>query len=91
MLLHLRHAYHHIDIKPEDRHKTAFRAPDGLWEWNRMAFGFINAPAAFQRMMDIAFGDIQNVLIYLDDLLIVAETEEEMLNIIRTVFERISK
>ena len=45
----------------------------------------------FQRLMDIAFGDIPNVLIYLDDLLIVSQTEEEMIHTIEIIFNRIEQ
>ena len=89
--LDLRHAYHHIEIKPEDRYKTAFRAPDGLWEWVRMGFGFQNAPAAMQRAADVVLKGIPNVIIYIDDVLIIAESEEEMLMLLIQVIQRFKK
>ena len=46
--LDLRHAYHHIAIAPEDRYKTAFITPFGLYQSKRMSFGFVNAPSTFQ-------------------------------------------
>ena len=87
----LRHAYHHIEIKPEDRYKTAFIAPDGLWEWNRMSFGFTNAPATFQRGLDVILADIPNVYVYLDDILIATVSEAEMLATINIVLYRIKE
>ena len=75
----------------QHRHKTAFAAPDGLWDWASMSFGFMNAPGTFQRGMDSIFGDIKGVIIYLDDILICAETEEEMLNILMEIFLRLRK
>ena len=90
--LDLRHAYHHIEIKPEDRYKTAFIAPDGLWEWTRMSFGFRNAPAAMQRSMDAIFRDMEeNVIVYIDDILIVAENEAEMCTMVGEVFHRLEQ
>lgn len=45
--------YYQIEIKEEDRCKTAFRWKNGFYEFNRMTFGLCNAPATFQRAMDI--------------------------------------
>ncbi len=56
--LDLRHGYHHIAVRPEDRHKTAFITHGGLYEFKRMTFGFVNAPAAFQRAMDHIFRNV---------------------------------
>ena len=88
--LDLRHGYHHIAIAPEDRHKTAFITPDGLYEWTRMGFGFKNAPSCFQRAMDVIFRDIPGVIVYIDDILVCATTEREMMDRLRLVFEKLS-
>jgi hypothetical protein len=44
-----------------------------------MPFGLSNAPATFQNMMNHIFRDLLDLglIIYLDDILIYAETEEE--------------
>ena len=38
----------------EDREKAAFRTFCGHYQPTRMAFGLVNGPAQFQRMMDTA-------------------------------------
>ena len=43
--------YWQIPVKKEDRHKTAFQTPLGLFQWTRMPFGLVTAPATFARMM----------------------------------------
>ena len=89
--LDLRHAYHHIEIRPQDRHKTAFITHKGLFEWIRMTFGFSNAPAAFQRAINYIFRDLDFVIIYLDDILILSKTEGEHMKHLRLVFKRLSE
>ena len=71
-LIDLHSGYHQIQIKPEDRHKTAFRTKYGSFEFNVVPFGLANAPATFQRMMNNIFSDILDcyVVVYLDDILV---------------------
>ena len=56
-----------------------------------MPFGLKNVGATFQRLMDSIFGDLDFVFIYLDDILISAENEEEHSRHLRKVFKRLSK
>lgn len=44
-------AYNQVEVHPDDRHKTAFTTPMGLFEYNRMPFGLCNVPALFQKLM----------------------------------------
>ena len=87
--LDLRSGYHHIAVRKEDRPKTAFITEYGLYEWTRMTFGFCNAPSVFQRAMNQVFGDLDNVIVYIDDIVLVTETEEEHLALLREVFRRL--
>ena len=70
--------YMQLGVAPADRKKTAFVTHRGLYVFNRMPFGLCNAPASFQRLMDTLFEGHLGIdtLVYLDDLLMFAETEE---------------
>ena len=88
----LKSAYHHIPIKKEDRYKTAFITDQGqVYQWKRMAFGFTNAPAVFQRAMDNIFKDLDFVVVYLDDIIVCSKTEEEHIRHLQIVFSLFAK
>ena len=88
-VLDLRQAYYHIPIKEEDRHKTAFMTHEGLYAYNRMTFGFMNAPAICQRVLRRVLQGLENVENYLDDIIIATETEAEHLETLTKVFQRL--
>ena len=69
----LRWGYNNVRIKEGDEWKTAFITRRGLFEATVMYFGFSNAPATFQSIMNNILGDlirIRLVMVYLDDILI---------------------
>ena len=76
----LRSSYHQVSVAPQDRCKTAFITPDGLYEFNRLPFGLCNGPATFQRLMDRVLGRLkwQMCLVYLDDVLVFSLFEEHL-------------
>ena len=90
--LDLRSGYWQVEIKEEDKHKTAFSlGPMGFYECNRMAFGLTNAPATFQRLMENCMGDLhlQECLIFLDDILVFSRSFEEHLTRLESVFTKL--
>ena len=55
-----------------------------------MPFGLCNAPATFQRLLERVLGSLigLGVLVYIDDVLIYAETPEQLIEILSTVLKR---
>ena len=82
--------YWQVPIAEEDRHKTAFVTPDGgLYEYLKMPFGLPNAPGTFQRLMNELFRRHlwKWELIFLDDVLVYRENEEDHLQRLEMVFQ----
>ena len=90
--LDLRDGYHQVPIKESDRFKTAFTCRYGTFEFNVMTFGFKNAPAHFQRSMNLLLADLLDVcvLVYMDDILIFSKTADEHRAHVKQVFQRLN-
>lgn len=90
--LDLRSGYWQVELKEEDKPKTAFQVGTlGFFEFNRMPFGLCNAPATFQRLMERCMGhmNLRDCLIYLDDIVIFSSNFEEHLEKLEAVFQRL--
>jgi hypothetical protein len=90
--LDLRDAYHRIRIRRGDEWKTAFRTRYGQFEYLVMPFRLTNAPATFQAYINKTMIGILNefCVVYLDDILIYLNTEEEHVRHVREVLWRLA-
>jgi hypothetical protein len=75
----LNSGYHQLRIREEDIEKTTFSTRYGHYEYVVMSFGLTNAPAAFMEAMNGMLHEYLDdfVVVYLDDILIYSQTEEE--------------
>ena len=64
--------YWQIPVRPEDRDKTTFTSHQGIFRFRRLPFGLRNAPATFQRAIDVILSRVKwrTCLVYLDDVII---------------------
>ena len=85
--LDLASGYWQLEVDPKDRHKTAFINRYRLFEHIRMRFGLCNAPATFSRAMQIVLSGLlwENVLAYLDDVIVVGRTFRAHLHNLREI------
>ena len=68
---------------------TAFTVGSmGVYEFLRMPYGLCNAPATFQRLKQNYLGELNltYALIYLDDMIVFSQTEEEHFHRLQVVF-----
>lgn len=92
-VLDLASGFHQIPIKAEDKSKTAFSTPNGHYEFSRMPFGLRNAPAAFQRLMDVVLTGIQGIrcFVYLDDIVVYASSLQDHAERLSSVLSQLQK
>ena len=85
--------YHQAEIDSKDRAKTAFLTHRGLYVYNVMFFGLCNVPATFQRLMERVLVPLigKSILVYLDDILIYAETTDKLIEILDEVLKLLAK
>ena len=62
-----------------------------FYECDFMPFRLVNAPAAFQRLMEISLGDLQLnwCLIYLDDIIVFLKMPKDHLVWLRAIFKKL--
>ena len=81
-------------IKKGDEEKAAFSTPEGSFEPMVMFFGLTNSPATFQTMMNDLLRDLvvkEKVAVFIDDVIVVTETEEGYNEIVEEVLRRLEK
>ena len=87
--LDLHSVFYQISVHPAHIPRTAFKTKYGTYQFKLMPFGLCNAPATFQRTMDMIFGELLEIVgAYMDDLLIFSKTMEDHIRYLKTVPER---
>ena len=96
-MLDLKSGYWQIKVHPSSQEKTAFTTHQGLFEFRVLPFGLMNAPAAFQRLMQQVLMGLNTesatdyVAVYLEDILIFSETFQDHTTHLRTVLQRLEQ
>ena len=90
--LDLKSRFWQIKMDEALKQYTAFTVGNlGFFECDRMPFGLCNAPATFQWLMQNCMGELNLVycLIYLDDLIVFSQMEEEHLHRLCVIFDQL--
>jgi hypothetical protein len=86
-------AYHQIPMRESDEEKTAFGTRrGGLYQYTVMPFGLCNAPATFQRVIELTLRGLQwqvAVLYLVLDIIVYSQDFEEHLENLGLVFDRL--
>src|ERR1044072_1071630 len=85
--------YNQIKMAPDDMEKTTFVTQWGIFCYKVMPLGLKNAGAKYQRAMVALFHDMirHEIEVYVDDMIARSQTEEEHLDYLRKLFDRLKK
>ena len=80
-------------MAPEDMDKTTFVTQWGTFYYKVMPFGLKNTGATYQRAMVALFNDMihHEIEVYINDMIARSHTEEEHLDHLHKLFERLRK
>lgn len=90
-LIDLRGAYQQLIVSETAKKLLVINTHKGLFAYKRLPFGVKPAATIFQSVMDRILQGIRNVQTYIDDILIWAETDGELLETIKIVLGRLAK
>ena len=91
--LDLKECYHLLRIREGDEWKTAYRTRYRHFEYKVMTFRLVNAPATFEAMMNKFLREFldHGVVVCLADILIYSKNEEEYIELVKKILERLAK
>lgn len=90
--LDLTKGYWQIPLRPQDKEKTDYATPKGLFHFTSMPFGLHRVVTTFQCLVDTVLSPYKNfTLAYLDDIVIYCRTLEEQVQHLRQVFQQLHK
>lgn len=89
--LDLTSGYWQMALKEEDIEKTAFITRSGHYEFTVMPLGLTNAPATFQRAMDLVLTGLNwnTCMVYIEDIIIFSKDFDQHLPHLQPVFDRL--
>ena len=90
--LDLKDGFFQVPMHPDSAAKTAIYTEFGLYEFVRMPFGLKNAPAVFQRFVDMVFHDLKPFThVYIDDLIVFSNSIADHVKHLTSVIARLAE
>lgn len=90
-LLDCRRGFWQLKVSQRTSDYLTFSTPFGRYSCLRMPFGLASAPEVFQQIMTTLLAKFKNVEVSMDDVLIHAQTKEELEQITERVLEKFRK
>ena len=90
-LVDLSGAFNQLTVTEESAPYMTLNTHKGLYRTRRLSYGVKTAPAIFQSTMDQILNGIENVMCFIDDILVIGENEEHHLHILEAVLARLKQ
>ncbi|XP_062514560.1 uncharacterized protein K02A2.6-like [Corticium candelabrum] len=89
--LDLKQAYQQMLVDPRSQQYLTINTRKGMFTYTRMSFGISSAPSIWQRAIDNVLSGLDGVICYLDDILIVGNSDEQHNQRLFKVLERLNQ
>lgn len=91
--LDLNSGYWQVGMEEKDKAKTECVMRKGLFQFKVMPYGLTCGPATFERLMETVLAGLQwdICLVYLDDIIVIGNSFENMLDNLGKVFDRLQQ
>lgn len=87
----LKNAYNQFCLSEDSQELTTINTPKGLFKYTRLVYGLANAPALFQKAMEVLLLGIEGVSIWLDDICLTAPTKALHIKRLAQVLSRLNE
>ena len=77
-------------LQPRSRPYTAFTVPGkGQFQWVTSPMGLLGCPSSFQRLMETVVHGLENIIVYIDDLLVHSADHRHHLQLLDQLLKRL--
>lgn len=73
----LAHAYQQMELEEQAKSLTTITTHKGLFRYNRLSFGIASAPGLFQGVMEDILGELDELVVFFDDILVYGRSTAE--------------
>ena len=90
-ILDLSGAFNQLEVDEKSSPLFDLNTHKGLYRTRRLAYGVKTAPSVFQMTMDNILAGLENVMCFIDDILVTGNTEWDHLKTLEEVLQRLDK
>lgn len=90
-VIDLKDGFYQVPLHKNSQDMCTFTTPYGYYKFKRLPFGLSCSPSLFAKYNTKYFCDIENIIIFADDILIASETVEDHIQTLHKLFKRASE